>query len=774
MPTLPADDDSFLASLSVGDICPGALRDLREAYEEGGLALGDFYKNLSKEVVATCLGGEAAERAGARLMLRSIEVRTPATFSAAVERLLSNVDPRGKPSPLVSEAFAAAVAERAGELDALAAKWEQTDRDLSVFAISTLEKAYLLRDSTGVVERPVYMYLRVAVAVSERTEDVAPLLEALCRRQVSFATPVMFNAGCHKKPSLASCFLYALTDEKDSVDGIFKSLHDCARISHVSGGLGLSLHGIRAKGSPINGGAGTAHGVLPVMQLFNAMAKAVDQGGGRRRGSCAVYLETHHPDLPEFLEARLTYGNPEMRTHDLFTAVWVPDLFMRRVEEGGVWSFFCPHACPGLSDVWGAAYEELYAKYEAEERWARRAPAREVFHKIVDSQANAGMPYLLFKDACNRKSNQRNLGTIRSSNLCAEIVQYSDARETAVCNLASLCLPRFFKPAGTFDFAALHRATLDLARHADRLVDVTHYPTPETRLSNERHRPVGIGTQGLADCLSRLGLPWGSEEALAFDEQVHAVVYHAALTTSSDLARDRGVYPSYRHGAGSPASRGLLQFDLWTPRRDPVDVGHLVPGESWEGLKGKIARHGLRNSLSVALMPTATTAQIAGNSESIEPYSAMLFTRGTLAGDFVVANPALRDILTARGAWDRPTIDAIIKAQGSVQGLDCLSREEKAVFKTAWEVSQKCLLEHAARRGRYICQSTSLNIHMRDPTRAKLTSLHFTSWKLGLKTSSYYIRTASPASAIQFSVERERAATPEPPEPPGTCESCSA
>jgi len=752
-------EECIVNSIKSGDkyINKDTKKALLARYRKGILTIPEMCKQLATDILSKNIGDEEAEKLGSYYMLKGIRFQTPDSFSKCVTRLYENVDPTKKPKPLVTKEFYERVLKNQLTYDMVAENASNSEQELTLFALSTLERAYLLKDSIGLVERPVYMYLRVAIVTTSTLEESLDMFKILVNRKATFATPVMFNAGCAKNPSLASCFLYAMTPEKDSIDGIFSSLHDCAKISHMSGGIGISFHDIRARGSPINGGAGKANGIIPVMQLFNTMAKTVDQGGGRRRGSIAVYLETHHPDLIEFLEARQTYGNQELRTHDLFTAVWVSDLFMKRVEENGTWSFFCPELCPGLSNCYGDDYEKLYLEYEDLGLESKKMPAREVFYKIVDTQMNASLPYLLFKDSCNKKSNQKNIGTIRSSNLCAEVVQYSDETQTAVCNLASICLPTFIDTENNFNFAELHKVTYTMAFHLDSLIDKTHYPIESAQKSNKSHRPIGIGTQGLADCLCKMKLSWGTQKALDLDEKIHATIYHAALSASSDLAKKNGPYSSF---VGSPASMGILQYDLWNS--EPIDISPF----SWDSLKDKIKEFGLRNSLSVALMPTASTAQIAGNSESIEPYNAMIFTRGTLAGEYVVVNNELRKTLKSKDSWNEKVVNNIIANHGSIQYLpeSILSKKEKSIFKTAWEIKQKDLLIHASRRGKYNCQSMSLNVFMKNPTRQKLTSLHFASWKLGLKTSTYYIRMTSPASAIQFSLDSENTA----------CESCSA
>ena len=597
----------------------------------------------------------------------------------------------------------------------------------------------------------------------------------LFRREATFATPVMFNAACQKNANLASCFLVAMTKDLDSIDGIFSTLHRCALISSMSGGLGVSMHDIRAKGAPINNDQGTSQGLLPVMRQFNEMAKSVDQGGGKRRGSCAVYLEMHHPDLMTFLEARHTHGQMERRTHDLFLALWVSDLFMRRVEADETWSFFCPKRTPGLSDVWGEAYEKLYLTYESEERFTQQMPARDVFKAVMKTQANTGQPYFMYKDACNAKSNQQHRGTIRSSNLCAEIIQYTSTEEIAVCNLASVSLPKFVTCDGDYDFSGLWKCARHVASTMDALIDVTTYPVKEAQTSNNRMRPLGLGVSGLWDVFALMRLQWGSSEAIDLDRRIFATIYHAALTASTELAEQFG---AYEYHLNSPADRNQLQPDLWgdTSAYGKEDISkdfHL----DWDGLRKKIAEHGLRNSLSVALMPTASTAQIIGNTESIEAPTALIMVRRTISGDHIVFNKPLHALLENNGWLNEDTVNSIIAHRGSVQQLPELDDATKQVFRNAWEIPQKLVVMHARARSPYICQGQSLNIHMGEPTEQKLTNLHFATWKAGLKISNYYIRTQDPSTPVNFTIKGKAASDIETickKSDQGECLSCGA
>ena len=604
-------------------------------------------------------------------------------------------------------------------------------------------------------ERPQQMLMRVSVGI--HLADIDKAIETyhlMSERWFTHATPTMFNAGT-PYPQMSSCFLLSM--KEDSIDGIFETLKLCAQISKSAGGIGLAVTNIRAKGAYIKGSGGTSQGITPMLRVYDNTARYVDQGGGRRKGAFAVYIEPWHADLHDFLDLKKNHGKEEARARDLFYALWIPDLFMRRVQEGGEWSFFCPDEAPGLLDCHGEEFEKLYERYEAEGRARRSVPAQQLWMKIVESQMETGTPYMLFKDAANRKSNQRHLGTIRGSNLCTEIMEYTSKDEVAVCNLASIALPRFVRKGAEasgeasgvasgdvselFDLEKLREVTKFVARSLDRVISETHYPLPEARNSNMRHRPVGIGVQGLADVFAMLRLPFESEEARALNRDIFEAIYFGALEASCDLAAELGAHESY---PGSPASQGELQFDMWG----------VTPSDRWDwaGLRAKIAQHGLRNSLLVAPMPTASTAQILGNNECFEPMTSNLYARRTLAGEFFMLNPHLQRELQSLGLWSREVRDAIIAAGGSVQGLTQLPEHLREVFKTAWEVKMRSLIDLAADRGAFIDQSQSLNLFLAEPSFAQVSSMHFYAWQKGLKTGMYYLRTQPATEAIKFTL----------------------
>jgi len=598
-------------------------------------------------------------------------------------------------------------------------------------------------------------------------QAVLQAYDMMSRGLYTHATPTLFNAGGTRQ-QLSSCFL--LTAQADSVAGIFETLRQCALISRDAGGIGLSVSHIRASNSYIRSSGGKASGLVPMLRVFDATARFVDQGGGKRKGAFAIYLEPWHADVAQFLDLKKNHGKEEARARDLFYALWVPDLFMRRVEEGGVWSLFCPDEAPGLCDVHGAAFDELYERYEREGRARQSVPAQQLWFKILEAQMETGTPYLLYKDACNAKSNQQHLGTLRGSNLCTEVLEFTSPDEVAVCNLASIALPRFVA-GGAFDLEALRATTRVVTRSLDRVISVTHYPLPQAAASNLRHRPVGIGVQGLADVFARLRLPFESEEARALNRDIFETIYFAAVEASCELAEELGAHESFE---GSPASRGLLQFDLWG----------VTPSERWDwaALKARVQAHGLRNSLLVAPMPTASTAQILGNNECFEPYTSNLYARRTLAGEFFVLNPHLQAELQALGLWDRQMRDAIMAAGGSVQAIGQIPPRLREVFKTSWEMRQRTLIDLAADRGAFIDQSQSLNLFLKEPTFAQLSSMHFHGWKRGLKTGMYYLRTQPATEAIKFTLGRSAKArgagseeeAPRPPAEPEVCEVCSA
>ena len=612
----------------------------------------------------------------------------------------------------------------------------------------------MLRLEGKVVERPQHMLMRVSVGIHKEDIDSAiKTYNMMSERWMTHATPTLFNAGT-PKPQMSSCFL--LTVKDDSIEGIYETLKDCALISQSAGGIGLAVHNVRAAGSYIKGTNGNSNGLVPMLKVFNDTARYVDQGGGKRKGAFAIYLEPWHADIFEFLDLKKNHGKEEMRARDLFYALWTPDLFMKRVEANGDWTLMCPHECPGLDTTWGPEFEKLYTKYEREGRGRKTIKAQELWFHILESQTETGTPYMLFKDAANGKSNQQNLGTIKSSNLCTEIMEYTDKDEIAVCNLASLALPRYLvedaQGSLTFDHKTLYDITYQTTLNLNKVIDVNYYPVPETERSNFRHRPIGLGVQGLADTFIALRMPFESDEAKGLNTDIFETIYFAAMTASKDLAMKEGAYETF---PGSPLSEGKFQFDLWgvTPQSGRWD---------WETLRGQVVEHGVRNSLLVAPMPTASTAQILGNNESFEPYTSNIYVRRVLSGEFMVVNKHLLKDLVKLGLWNEQMKQDIIAANGSVQGIARVPQHIKDLYKTVWEISQRTIIDMAADRGAYICQSQSLNLHVQNPNFGKLTSMHFHSWKRGLKTGMYYLRTKAAADAIKFTVEKQAAETLEP------------
>jgi ribonucleoside-diphosphate reductase alpha subunit len=678
-------------------------------------------------------------RLAARISASNLQKNAPNTFSACVEQMFFTVDKRGSSAPLCSEELYKVVMANKDRID-VAVKPDR-DFDFDFFGFKTLEKSYLLRDPVEKtpVETPQYLFMRVSLGIHGEDVDAAlETYELMSSRYLIHATPTLFNAGTNN-PQMSSCFLLSMRD--DSIDGIFDTLKQCALISKSAGGIGVAVSCIRATGSYIKGTNGFSNGLVPMLRVYNDTARYVDQGGGKRKGSFAMYLEPWHADVFDFLELKKNHGKEEQRARDLFYAMWIPDLFMQRVKDDGDWHLFCPHEAPGLQDAYGKEFEALYNKYVAEGRYKKAMKAQQLWFKILESQMETGTPYMLYKDACNEKSNQKNLGTIKSSNLCTEIVEYTSKDEVAVCNLASLSLPAFVKD-GKFDHANLKEVTKVVTRNLNRVIDRNLYPLEEARNSNMRHRPIGIGVQGFADTALKLRLPFESAEARALNRDIFETLYYGAVEASMELAKLHGPYQTY---PGSPASKGELQFDLWgvTPKSGRWD---------WAALKEKIAEHGLRNSLLVAPMPTASTAQILGNTESFEPYTQNIYVRRVLAGEFVQVNRHLVTDLLERDLWNDDLKKKLIALNGSVQGLD-IPADLKELYKTVWEIKQKSVLEMAADRAPYICQSQSLNIHMTDCTTAKLSSMHFYGWKLGLKTGMYYLRTKAAADAIKFTVD---------------------
>jgi ribonucleoside-diphosphate reductase alpha chain len=614
------------------------------------------------------------------------------------------------------------------------------DYNYDYFGFKTLERSYLLKLNGEIAERPQHMLLRVSVGIHHN--NIAKALETydlMSNGYFTHATPTLFNSGT-PTPQMSSCFL--LTMQDDSLHGIYDTLKQCALISKSAGGIGLSIHHIRAKGSYIKGTNGQSNGIVPMLRVFNDTARYVDQGGGKRKGSIAIYLEPWHPDLIEFLDLRKNHGKEEMRARDLFYALWTPDLFMERVEANADWSFFCPNECPGLQDVYGEEFNALYHSYEEQGLARKTVPAREVWDKVVESQIETGTPYMLYKDAANMKSNQKNLGTIRSSNLCTEIMEYTSADEVAVCNLASIALPKYVEN-GSFNHQLLHDVTYHATGNLNRVIDVNFYPVEEARNSNMRHRPIGLGVQGLADTFAMLGMAFESPEARALNKEIFETIYYAACSASKDAAVAEGAYSTFE---GSPASQGLLQFDLW-------GMNEHSGRWDWDSLKAEIVEKGMRNSLLLAPMPTASTSQILGNNECFEAFTSNLYVRRTLSGEFIVLNKHLVNDLIGADLWNMELKDEILRHKGSIQNIAGIPDSIKELYKTTWEIKQKHVLDMAADRGAYIDQSQSLNIHMVDANAAKVSSMHFYGWKAGLKTGMYYLRTKAAADAIQFTVE---------------------
>lgn len=682
-----------------------------------------------------------------RIAVSNLHKNTTKSFSKTIEELYNYIDPKTNTSAkLIADDVYEIVMANAQILDSTIIY----DRDFGYdyFGFKTLERSYLLKMNNKIAERPQHMLMRVAVGIHK--EDIAAAIETynlMSERWFTHATPTLFNAGT-PKPQMSSCFLLQMQD--DSIEGIYNTLKQAARISQSAGGIGLSIHNVRATGSYIKGTNGTSNGIIPMLKVFNETARYVDQGGGKRKGSIAVYLEPWHADIYQFLDIRKNHGKEEMRARDLFTAMWISDLFMKRVEAEGEWSLFCPNEAPGLSDCWGEEFEALYTRYEAEGRARKVIPARDLWAAIIESQIETGNPYMLFKDAANRKSNQQNLGTIKSSNLCTEIMEYTSADEIAVCNLASIALPRFVDAEkGTFDHQKLFEVTYTATKNLNKIIDRNYYPVPEARNSNMRHRPIGLGVQGLADVFIMMRFPFESEEARQMNKDIFETIYYAAMTASKDLAKVEGPYETFQ---GSPISKGIFQFDMWD----------VTPSNRWEWdvLREEVMKHGVRNSLLVAPMPTASTSQILGNNECFEPYTSNIYTRGVLSGNFVVVNKHLLKDLVKLGLWNENLKNKIIASNGSIQNIDEIPENIKEIYKTVWEIKQRSIIDMSADRGAYICQSQSLNLFIQDANFAKLSSAHFYAWKKGLKTGMYYLRTKAAADAIKFTVDQEALKNP--------------
>jgi ribonucleoside-diphosphate reductase alpha chain len=680
----------------------------------------------------------------ARIAVSNLHKVTSGSFSSTMKRLYTYVDPHtGENASLISDEVYKVIKENAAMLDASIVY--ERDYDYDYFGFKTLERSYLLRLNGKIVERPQHMLMRVAIGIHQ--EDLTAAIETyhlLSEKWFTHATPTLFNAGT-TKPQLSSCFL--LTMKEDSIVGIYDTLKQCAQISQSAGGIGLSIHNIRATGSYIRGTNGVSNGIVPMLRNFDMTARYVDQGGGKRKGSFAIYLEPWHADIFQFLDLRKNHGKEELRARDLFYALWIPDLFMQRVENNQEWSLFCPHESPGLADCYGKEFERLYMQYERDGKARQTIKAQELWFAILESQIETGNPFMLYKDSANAKSNQQNLGTIKSSNLCTEIIEYTAPDEVAVCNLASIALPKFINQAGKFDHQRLFEVTKVITRNLNKVIDINYYPIPEAKKSNLRHRPIGIGIQGLADVFLRLRMPFDSPEAKGLNKDIFETIYFAAMTASKELAQVEGVYETF---AGSPLSKGIFQFDMW-------GVEPTSGRWDWEKLRKEVQKHGARNSLLLAPMPTASTSQILGNNECFEPYTSNIYTRRVLSGEFIVVNKHLLEDLIQLGIWDEKMKQDLMTNNGSVQNIDRIPLNIKELYRTVWEISQKSIIDMAADRGAFICQSQSLNIHLQDANFAKLTSMHFYAWKKGLKTGMYYLRTKAAVDAIKFTIQKEQA-----------------
>jgi ribonucleoside-diphosphate reductase alpha chain len=699
--------------------------------------------NLAAETSAT-MAAKHPDYAilAARIAVSNLHKNTEKSFSTTMEKLYNYIDPKtGEKAGLISNETIDVIRKNADKLDS--ALIYDRDYSFDYFGFKTLEKSYLLRMDNEVVERPQHMLMRAAVGIhGEDLESAIETYHLMSEKWFIHATPTLFNAGT-PKPQLSSCFLLTMTD--DSISGIFETLSRCAKISQSAGGIGLSVHNVRAKGSYIKGTGGTSNGIIPMLKVFNDTARYVDQGGGKRKGAFAVYLEPWHADIFDFLDLKKNHGKEEMRARDLFYAMWVPDLFMQRVKENGKWSLFCPNEAPGLHDCYGGEFEALYHKYEQEGRARKTINAQELWFAILESQIETGTPYILYKDACNIKSNQKNLGTIKSSNLCTEIIEYTAPDEVAVCNLASISLPKFVdEDKKAFDFQKLHEVTKVVTRNLNKIIDINYYPVIEAQNSNFRHRPIGIGVQGLADAFILMRMPFDSAEAVKLNKDIFETIYHAAMEESNALAAQFGPYQTFE---GSPASQGVFQFDMW-------DVS---PSDryDWSTLKEKVKSTGLRNSLLLAPMPTASTSQILGNNECFEPYTSNIYTRRTLSGEYIIVNKHLLKDLTRLGLWNETLKQKLMAANGSVANIPEIPTDLKELYKTVYEISQKTIIDQAADRGAFICQSQSLNLFVENPNFGKMSSMHFYAWQKGLKTGMYYLRSKAAVDPIKFTLDEQ-------------------
>ncbi len=701
--------------------------------------------NLAAEIAATMTTTHPDyAKLAARISVSNLHKNTKKSFSETMKDLYEYVNPRtGKKAPLLSDEVHKVIEENAEKLDSTIIY--NRDFGYDYFGFKTLERSYLLKLNGNIAERPQHMLMRVAVGIHLKDLDAAiETYELMSKKYFTHATPTLFNSGT-PKPQMSSCFLLAMKD--DSIDGIYDTLKQTAKISQSAGGIGLSIHNIRATGSYIAGTNGTSNGIVPMLRVFNDTARYVDQGGGKRKGSFAIYVEPWHADIFDFLDLKKNHGKEEMRARDLFYAMWIPDLFMKRVEADAEWTLMCPNECPDLFSTHSEEFEALYAKYEAEGKGRKKIKARDLWEKILESQIETGTPYMLYKDAANRKSNQKNLGTIRSSNLCTEILEYTSPDEVAVCNLASIALPMFVKN-GAFDHKELFRVTKRVTKNLNRVIDRNYYPVKEAENSNMRHRPIGLGVQGLADTFIMLRMPFTSDEAKQLNQEIFETLYFAAVTASMEAAKEEGVYSTYE---GSPISDGKFQHNLWG-----INDEELSGRWDWAKLRKDIKKHGVRNSLLVAPMPTASTSQILGNNECFEPYTSNIYTRRVLSGEFIVVNKHLLEDLVKLGLWNESLKQELMRANGSVQHIDVIPDDIKELYKTVWELSMKDIIDMSRQRGYFIDQSQSLNLFMENANYSKLTSMHFYAWKSGLKTGMYYLRTKAAVDAIKFTLDNTK------------------
>ena len=719
-----------------------------------------------------------------RIVISNHHKNTDSSFFSVMKKLYEFTDIHNKQHSIVSSEFFSIVEKHKTEFDDMIV--HNRDYLIDYFGFKTLERAYLMKYNNVIVERPQYLWLRVAIGIhGNNLEKVKTTYDLMSQKYFTHATPTLFNAGT-PKPQLSSCYLLALED--DSISGIYSTLKDCAQISKWAGGIGLHIHNVRAQGSHIRGTNGSSNGIVPMLRVFNNTARYVDQGGGRRNGSFAIYLEPWHADIDNFLELKKNHGDEEMKARDLFYALWIPDLFMERVNSNGEWTLMCPDECPGLSDAYGDEFVKLYTDYETKNKGRKTIKARDLWFRIMDSQMETGTPYILYKDAANKKSNQQNLGTIKSSNLCTEIIEYSDDKETAVCNLASIGLSRFVREDKLFDYEKLHEVTKVVTDNLNRVIDINFYPTDKTKRSNLRHRPIGLGVQGLADVFALMNVPFTSDDARSINKKIFETIYHASMEQSMEIAKERytliqegkkediyneyeikledksfcGAYSSFE---GSPLSKGIFQFDMW----------NITPSTTfnWESLRHDVIKYGVRNSLLVAPMPTASTAQILGNNECFEPFTSNIYTRRTIAGEFIIVNKYLMKELIELKLWDEDLKNNIISNNGSIQHIQGIPIHIKDKYKIVWEIPMKHLIDMAKDRGAFICQSQSLNLWMEEPTYKSLTSMHFYSWKAGLKTGIYYLRRKAKHQAQQFTIEPDKKNVPQEDEHE-VCEMCSA